>query len=357
MVLGHNFQLIEHPQGSLSVAITRALDAGWIGVQLFFVLSGFLITRILIASSGQSNYYSKFFSRRLLRIFPVYYASLLILFYCLPFVSTRVQDFVMVDREHQLWYWLYLSNFSTSLRTGGNALPHFWSLAVEGQFYLIWPFFINHLSPTSVLRACLALAAASFLFRAGMLALDLPADWVYSWTPSHLDALALGGAGAAFLAIYGTRPKELIISSKFSLLIIILFAVGALVTKGYPRTTVIGQTVGYSVLSIVFSLVILSCALHTGEKLPRWLRILESASLRRVGLYSYAAYVIHKPLHDLVGVNLIKKSFDLASLGLGMDLIYLFGATGLTLICASISYELLERPLLRLSPKLRLDAR
>lgn len=100
---------------------------GWAGVDLFFVLSGFLITRILAESRGARNYFRVFYVRRFLRIFPLYYASLLLL----------VVLFGVGARE-SAWYWLYASNVRMTL-DGWPAAPisHFWSLAVEEQYYLV----------------------------------------------------------------------------------------------------------------------------------------------------------------------------------------------------------------------------
>src|SRR5437868_4964541 len=117
LVLMHQFDLITSPH-----AIDVAFDAGWIGVQLFFVLSGFLITGGLLDTRDQHGYFRGFFVRRVLRIFPLYYAAL---------VAT------LIAGNTSIWLWTYLSNFRPH-----PALPHFWSLAVEEQFYLVWPFVV-----------------------------------------------------------------------------------------------------------------------------------------------------------------------------------------------------------------------
>jgi peptidoglycan/LPS O-acetylase OafA/YrhL len=103
-------------------------------VDLFFVLSGFLITRILLAAKGTSDYFTSFYTRRILRIFPLYYGMLLLLF-VRPF--DRIAEALPPKADH-LWYWLYLSHWSALLHVSNpDAMGHLWSLAVEEQFYLV----------------------------------------------------------------------------------------------------------------------------------------------------------------------------------------------------------------------------
>ena len=128
-------------QGAASRGFLGALgNAGWMGVDLFFVLSGFLITRILIQSKGSTYYFRNFYLRRSFRIFPLYYAVLVGLFVVAPIAShsPAVQELA----RHQIWYWTYTVNFLAANTNGeacGLHTVHFWSLSVEEQFYLIWP--------------------------------------------------------------------------------------------------------------------------------------------------------------------------------------------------------------------------
>jgi len=141
------------PGRGLDVAVKRVLQVGWSGVDLFFVLSGFLITGILLDARGGRHYFRNFYMRRSLRIFPVYYGSLFVTFAVLPFfVATPL--FAVLQRN-QLWYWTYLVNVLSPL-TGGTGTPyntaHLWSLAVEEQFYLLWPAVVWVSGPRRLLR-------------------------------------------------------------------------------------------------------------------------------------------------------------------------------------------------------------
>src|SRR5690625_4685275 len=142
---------------------------GWIGVDLFFVLSGFLITGILIDSKGNKRYYSNFIGRRILRIFPLYYLVLFIMLFLLPligrgFSSGSNYSFYL---RHQGWFWSYLQNWLFSFHgfPKNLILSHFWSLGVEEQFYLVWPFLVLLLPKKLLLKSSIFLCMTAIIFR------------------------------------------------------------------------------------------------------------------------------------------------------------------------------------------------
>ncbi len=131
----------EFPTDSLVGKLLHyGLHLGDRGVDLFFVLSGFLITGILVDAKGQAHYFSHFFARRSLRIFPLYFASLflfVVAFNCL----NPTQPMFAAAAENQFYLWTYLTNVKMSIEGAWcfGSLDHFWSLAVEEHFYLFWP--------------------------------------------------------------------------------------------------------------------------------------------------------------------------------------------------------------------------
>ena len=138
VVLIHNAAWINAGTGSFLLKLTLAITStGWVGVQLFFVLSGYLITGILVDALGSPRYFRHFYIRRTLRIFPLYYAALLVALFVVPQVA-QVPAWAAAARQNQWWYWSYLSNWGAPFGHGIAGLPHFWSLAVEEQFYLCW---------------------------------------------------------------------------------------------------------------------------------------------------------------------------------------------------------------------------
>ena len=152
--------------GNTTGLLAKIIEAGESGVDLFFVLSGFLITGVLLDAKERSHFFLKFFLRRSLRIFPLYFASLAGLLILVPWWLGDKQPF-REAYENQAFLWTYLTNIKMSYSNSwcfGN-LDHFWSLAVEEHFYLIWPFAIYWLTAHQVFKLSVFLALASVLCR------------------------------------------------------------------------------------------------------------------------------------------------------------------------------------------------
>ena len=149
MVLMHHALMFGKMRSDLlfEKRLHKLLFSGWLGVDLFFVLSGFLITGILIDLKGNKDYFKNFYMRRVLRIFPIYYVFLLLYFTLIPLFSYTVHDAILPFGE-KLWYLLYGINIKYAFSGWAEnvTIGHFWSLAVEEQFYLIWPLII-YLTP------------------------------------------------------------------------------------------------------------------------------------------------------------------------------------------------------------------
>ncbi|MEO8103866.1 MAG: acyltransferase, partial [Betaproteobacteria bacterium] len=200
LVLVHQFSLLE-PQGDvLSFMFSNISNVGWTGVQLFFALSGFLITGILLDTRHAQNYYSGFYARRTLRIFPLYFIVLAVAFLVVPAIGV-VPPKLAADQPNQIWLWTYTSNWATVMGVGSKAFPHYWSLAVEEQFYLVWPLLIRSRGPARCIRFCLGVAVVSLLLRIVLVWAGTPSEGIYQNSFCRMDALALGGAAAAALRI------------------------------------------------------------------------------------------------------------------------------------------------------------
>ena len=342
VVLVHNLRLIKQPiDGDLiSLAWVKVGDLGWIGVQLFFVLSGFLITRILLNTLSASNYYSGFYARRALRIMPLYYATLIVWLIVLPALSLVAPH----DSSHDGYLWVFLSNWVQPLHPSGSGLAHFWSLAVEEQFYLIWPLAIRWAAgkrgtAAGALWLCGAVALASLAFRVAMLATGWPTEAVYEFTVCRMDALAMGGAVAAAMALPNLRDWLTLRAKWVDCGALAVFLMGAGVSRLYRQTGEVPQTAGYSLLALAFALLVLSIAL--GRSHP----VLRNGFLRAAGKYSYALYVFHYPF-KMVSDTWIWPN------GLGIpvvvaDALRILIASAVVSVLAMLSYRFLEQPILR----------
>lgn len=182
-------------EGTASLA-----SAGWIGVDLFFVLSGFLITGILLDTRGHRHYFRNFYARRTLRIFPLYYG---VLFGALALTPLLHLHWQAGDVTH----FLYVDNISVQFNPALTRVPPrinldvMWSLAVEEQFYLLWPAIILLIATRKPLRWIGGFMGLALLLRVGLLFL-LPAERAFRlvnsaglmrWLQAHLHSQALGG--------------------------------------------------------------------------------------------------------------------------------------------------------------------
>ncbi|HSB19564.1 MAG TPA: acyltransferase [Anaeromyxobacteraceae bacterium] len=194
------------PTNAVEHAVAGVTSYGGYGVELFFVLSGFLITGILYDSRTRPGYFKNFYMRRFLRIFPLYYGVLALVFLVAPlFQALRGPDLDFL-REHQAWAWLYGVNVFIASRGewSFSYLDHFWSLSIEEHFYFVWPLVVWALgrNPRTLMAVSLSASIGAMLARFLGSALGLSWWTTYVLTPFRLDGLALG----AFLAVLGRQP-------------------------------------------------------------------------------------------------------------------------------------------------------
>lgn len=347
LVVPHNLNLMA-ASGGIAYVVVAALQRGWIGVQLFFVLSGFLITGILLDARDAPDYYRSFFVRRVLRIFPLYYATLLVLFVVLPALNL-VPSFRR-DSMLELSYWAYFSNWYGPFHPGGeDSVSHFWSLASEEQFYLLWPFIVRRRSARWLMRLCLAIAAASLSLRVVMVLAGAPIQAVYQFLATRMDALALGGAAAAgfrdpSVLSWVVRRRRWLLGSGIASLI-----AGGLVSRAYNFADPVTLSVGYTFLAAGFALIVAASAAAdsgSGE-----LAALRWAPLRSVAKYSYAMYVLSVPLHFLVG----KPALSALGLAPGDSFLvgtaYIVVGVAISSLAAAASFHLLEVHFLNLGSR------
>jgi peptidoglycan/LPS O-acetylase OafA/YrhL len=321
--------------------------AGWSGVDLFFVLSGFLITGILYDAKGGPAYFRNFYVRRVLRIFPLYYAVLVVCFVVLPTISAPDPAFRQLV-DDQIWYWTYLTNvkFTISGWPQHLSLGHFWSLAVEEQFYFVWPAVVLLCGRRALVKTCLGCIGVAVLLRV-FLYFSGNSMATYVLTVTRMDALTLG----ALLAVLARDPGGL---ARWRPHAIIagwiagagLFAI-AVAGKGLSLEDPWMQTIGYTLLAIVYgTLLTLVLTATEGSALRR---VFSARALLVLGRYSYGLYVYH---HLVIGE--VRRSGFRASHHevLGSQLpaqgLYVLVAFCITFAIAALSWHLFEEPILRL---------
>jgi peptidoglycan/LPS O-acetylase OafA/YrhL len=163
LVIPHNADIFSQSAPWLW-PIALVAHAGWIGVQLFFVLSGFLITRNLLDTRRDANYLRSFYVRRALRIFPLYFLTLFVGLVVLPHV-VQFSPGALASHHNQVWLWTFLSNWAQPYGLEVSGFSHFWSLAVEEQFYLVWPFVVLFAAGTRLFWVSVVVALAAFVSR------------------------------------------------------------------------------------------------------------------------------------------------------------------------------------------------
>ena len=303
-MLFHFSRVTPAPATSTGNVVNAVLGQGWAGVDLFFVLSGFLITGILLdAGAGApggwrdvpSGYFRAFYARRALRIFPAYYLFLAVMLLVVRYPAPA----------GQWWYWSYLTNALVSLKGWRPAgeLGHLWSLAVEEQFYLIWPLCLALTPRRWILPLCSAAILLGPITRAVLVALGSrfnvsPApDWAFVLTPARMDALALGG----YLAALGRQHGEaamLALRRPLMVLGVSATATAVAAALAWPMAPQVswwwlGQpsaVLGYTGLA-AFCAALLLAALDPAN--ARLQRFATNPLLSRLGLYSYACYLVH----------------------------------------------------------------
>jgi peptidoglycan/LPS O-acetylase OafA/YrhL len=351
LVLFHHFTIIR-PATVLERTLANVAWIGWSGVDLFFVLSGFLITGILIDARGSDRYFSSFYMRRTLRIFPLYYLVVFISLVVIPRLPAAYNLLVGqgAPRE-QLPYWLYLTNFAVAER---NAFVHgvldiAWSLAIEEQFYLVWAAVVWLLPPRLLGPLCAAIIVASPAARLWALTRGTEPIDVYVLTPFRADALATGALLAWLVRrgwLQGRGPVALsVASAALAGVVAVSWSDGD--TWWWGPTM---QRAGYSLLAVAGGGMLVGAVVQPQH--ATWPRLLSAGWLRAFGKYSYCLYLIHLPVMRTVrAFVLAPEQFAMfGSPWLG-QLAFYVAATVPAFTLAWISWHVFEAPILRLKSR------
>ena len=291
VVIYHNFGFIN-----------RYFFFGWLGLDIFFVLSGFLITDILLNTIGDRNFLRNFYVRRILRVFPVYYLGLVIFLIVLPRVGglpIRLDYYL----SHQAWLWTYLQNWLYIFQPPKNesALNHLWSLAVEEQFYLLWPMVVLILRRPKYLLAFILL---TLVMTVGL------RWWIWTrhveglayynlYTFTRIDGICIGCAVALLQKInlkFLERHTSTLIFG-FAGFNFLFYFINLRNDNSLPYLAIIG----YTTFAVVFGLLIYDIV-----NIGTWIykALFNIGILKLFGRISYGCYIFHWPLYLAIGPSL-----------------------------------------------------
>jgi len=316
-------------------SLSSTLALTWSGVDLFFVLSGFLIVGILVDSKDTPHYFRAFFVRRACRILPVYYVILLLF---IPFSRLDISTHTwLFDEKLPFWsYFLFLQNFFMHrVGFGPNWMGVTWSLAIEEQFYLLIPFFVRFFSRKWLVLTFVAMIVISPLAR------FLLGYWGnYTLPFARADSIAAGALLA--LLVRNVRVMDWLTRHRH-----LVVGVAAVLCLGLIPITVwkwgLGHPWGHLWLAAIYSGILLSAYVCRGGLLSL---MLSGHCLRWLGTRSYALYLFHQPVAGVVygalGYNRPKFS-SLAESGI------MFLCLGLVFLLAEFSMWVIERPAQKLS--------
>ena len=333
-------------------AINRFVRTGWVAIDLYFVLSGFLITGILWDARHSLHYYRDFYVRRVLRIFPLYYALLFVAFVLLPLHGVGPASRAVLD--DRFLYLTYLANVAIVLHGWQLfALDITWSLALEEQFYLAWPFVIRRMPIPALVGGLASIVIVAPMLRT-VAWLRFNTGWMatHMLTVFRLDSLALGGLLALVVREGWLRPDLLRRLASGILAVVGPILVLLVATDHFRRDSMLVGTIGYSLLAVFFA-ALLVCSVFPGRRLSQ---VLSHAGLCRLGVVSYGVYLAHPLCLMVVGTALATVGLELDNLT-RWPLVSSIGAVLLPSACAygvaELSYRYFERPILALKQPLR----
>jgi peptidoglycan/LPS O-acetylase OafA/YrhL len=356
VVIFHYLVVYASPtEGTILSALRSAFTLAWAGVDLFFVLSGFLIGGILIKHRDAENYYTAFYIRRMARLLPLYLVTVGLYGATSAWLTasgTGAGHWLIHGDGTALPIWSYLAYVQNFLNAqeynwGGHWLAATWSLAVEEQFYLIAPVLLRLVPMQRLVPILATLIAVAIVTRTALHVST--GHWIAGYTSliTRWDALFIGILGAVALANSDTRSKLAKQSDRLAIAAMFLLAGVAIMSAiGLTKSSLIMSAFGYTYFAIT-SLVIIATALLA--KTAALTRILRNQTLVRLGTISYGIYLMHQAVYGLVCFALHgqRPSIDGPS-----DIALAFLAFMITVLLAQVSWLYFEKPLLAIGHRM-----
>jgi peptidoglycan/LPS O-acetylase OafA/YrhL len=286
---------------------------GWIGVDLFFVLSGFLVTWKLVQGINDPNYYLNFYWRRAVRIFPLYIAILVFVFFIFPLlvpslITASYRDLLDI----QTWYWTFTQNIYTARNSWPEniSIIHLWSLAAEVQFYLVWPFVIRffYKRPRQLTGVIIGLIVFAILFR--LFASEfIPLSPLYRYVllPGRIDAFTAGALLFILIHRYADRLKQILFWFAIAGTAVNVLLYGVLRIP-INFTEHFASRFGYTLVDITWAAWMGYGLLAAKSNLIQ--QVFTKKALTNIGKYSYCMYIVHLPIWTMLN-RLLQSKYGL----------------------------------------------
>jgi peptidoglycan/LPS O-acetylase OafA/YrhL len=330
----------------------KAADLGWFGVDLFFVLSGFLITRILLRLPTSTASYAQFVFHRLLRLGPVYFGALAVVFVIVPLTT---QAYGVPAFGFQWWFWAYLSNYFSpgySSLNSAFSVGHFWSLALEVQFYALWPMvLLTQVGRRNLFLVSSLLLLAALLFRFVCVQAGSPWYVTYGYLPSRMDGLLVGAAIASLAQRGEPRVAGGRCVARFGVIIgaialswIAWAGMGGWIFSEARNPSVEALRV---LLPTAISL-FFGCLVWLSLQDDAWTRWLDASAFKPLARWSYSVYVVHYLYFPVAlakfGPPILGEWFGLGG-NVSVFAFFVLSAV-LSVALGACLYRLVERPVL-----------
>ncbi len=305
------------------------------------MLSGFLITGILLDARGEAHYYRDFYARRALRIWPLYYVVLLFALFAYPMVQPLFKPLVV--QYSWRWYFLYVQNFAYALE-GIPLLGVTWSLAVEEQFYVAWPMLVRRRADKSFRNLLITLLVAAPLLRLLMMSTGQTWPVIATATFTRMDGIVAGSLLAWWMRSDGYSPAKL---RRLGWLGVLAGVPATIVLLGWHEASMWTFTALAAAFTGILALVL---AARASSSPSPACRMLAWSPLRYTGKISYGLYLIH-PIAFMAAAPLGRALHLWPQPGTWSDVVTSTARLVFLFAIASRSWYCFESPLLRLKAR------
>jgi peptidoglycan/LPS O-acetylase OafA/YrhL len=332
--------------------VRKAAVAGWVGVDLFFVLSGYLITGILLRRKSRPDYFKTFYARRILRIFPLYFAMLIVVFLILPAIGILHSPGFEIMQRHQAWNWLFSTNLGmwvagrSAFISDQIAVSHFWSLAVEEHFYLVWPVVVLALNRRALSIVCIGGVVVALLIRCMGVFVIHASPYFFVITPCRIDGLMVGAWLAARTDQGGLIPRR--VARMICACCGVFLGLAFVSLRGLWPAHWLTESIGLTAISLLFGSVLVIAIGLPAVGFGGY--FLNGGLLQLFGKYSYAIYVIHGLLGGAVFEGALSASNFIRWSGSTTNgvALCLLARIAVSALLGMLSWHLLEKHFLKL---------